>query len=84
MATKAASPCASGTERLITFKCAHLQLSLLCSSSGNQLDIYGELMDCIVRVQLACYLACSDLLQYLGQKYGRPLSYDTWIAVRGL
>ncbi|KZV77612.1 glycoside hydrolase family 15 protein [Peniophora sp. CONT] len=33
-----------------------------------QLDIYGELMDCI----------------YLGQKYGRPLSYDTWIAVRGL
>ncbi|KAL5501916.1 hypothetical protein ACEPAH_9177 [Sanghuangporus vaninii] len=33
-----------------------------------QLDIYGELMDCI----------------YLGQKYGRPLSYDTWLAVREL
>ncbi|KAF7798324.1 hypothetical protein EIP86_009545 [Pleurotus ostreatoroseus] len=27
-----------------------------------QLDIYGELMDCI----------------YLGQKYGRPLGYDMW------
>ncbi|KAF9778574.1 glycoside hydrolase family 15 protein [Thelephora terrestris] len=33
-----------------------------------QLDIYGELMDCI----------------YLSQKYGRPLSYDTWVAVREL
>jgi GH15 family glucan-1,4-alpha-glucosidase len=33
-----------------------------------QLDIYGELMDCI----------------YLGQKFGRPLSYDTWLAVREL
>lgn len=33
-----------------------------------QLDIYGELMDCI----------------YLGQKYGRPLGYDMWIAVREL
>ncbi|KAI5120458.1 hypothetical protein M0805_008505 [Coniferiporia weirii] len=33
-----------------------------------QLDIYGELMDCI----------------YLGQKYGKPLSYDTWVAVRDL
>ncbi|KAA1468582.1 glycoside hydrolase family 15 protein [Dentipellis sp. KUC8613] len=33
-----------------------------------QLDIYGELLDCI----------------YLGQKYGRPLSYDTWVAVRDL
>ncbi|EIW81645.1 glycoside hydrolase family 15 protein [Coniophora puteana RWD-64-598 SS2] len=33
-----------------------------------QLDIYGELMDCI----------------YLGQKYGRPLSYDTWVQVREL
>ncbi|KII88097.1 glycoside hydrolase family 15 protein [Plicaturopsis crispa FD-325 SS-3] len=36
-----------------------------------QLDIYGELldpMDCI----------------YLGQKYGKPLSYDTWVAVREL
>lgn len=31
-----------------------------------QLDIYGELMDCI----------------YLSQKYGKPLSYDTWVAVR--
>ncbi|GBE78663.1 Uncharacterized protein SCP_0115540 [Sparassis crispa] len=31
-----------------------------------QLDIYGELMDCI----------------YLSQKYGRPLSYDTWVSVR--
>ncbi|CAL1713826.1 unnamed protein product [Somion occarium] len=31
-----------------------------------QLDIYGELMDCI----------------YLGQKYGKPLGYDTWVAVR--
>ncbi|KAG9312460.1 glycoside hydrolase family 15 protein [Chiua virens] len=30
-----------------------------------QLDIYGELMDCI----------------YLGQKFGRPLSYDTWVLV---
>jgi GH15 family glucan-1,4-alpha-glucosidase len=33
-----------------------------------QLDIYGELLDCV----------------YLGQKYGRPLSYDTWVAVRDL
>ncbi|KAJ3535070.1 hypothetical protein NM688_g7030 [Phlebia brevispora] len=33
-----------------------------------QLDIYGELMDCI----------------YLGQKYGRPLGYDMWVAVREL
>ncbi|KAF9651664.1 glycoside hydrolase family 15 protein [Thelephora ganbajun] len=33
-----------------------------------QLDIYGELMDCI----------------YLSQKFGRPLSYDTWVAVREL
>ncbi|KAJ6531430.1 glycoside hydrolase family 15 protein [Mycena vulgaris] len=33
-----------------------------------QLDIYGELMDCI----------------YLGQKFGKPLSYDTWILVREL
>ncbi|KZP29797.1 glycoside hydrolase family 15 protein [Athelia psychrophila] len=33
-----------------------------------QLDIYGELLDCI----------------YLGQKYGKPLSYDTWVAVREL
>jgi GH15 family glucan-1,4-alpha-glucosidase len=33
-----------------------------------QLDIYGELMDCI----------------YLGQKFGRPLSYDTWVLVREL
>lgn len=31
-----------------------------------QLDIYGELMDCI----------------YLGQKFGRPLSYDDWVLVR--
>ncbi|KAI6110676.1 glycoside hydrolase family 15 protein [Pisolithus croceorrhizus] len=33
-----------------------------------QLDIYGELMDCI----------------YLGQKFGRPLGYDTWVLVRDL
>ncbi|KAF9078754.1 glycoside hydrolase family 15 protein, partial [Rhodocollybia butyracea] len=33
-----------------------------------QLDIYGELMDCI----------------YLGQKFGRPLSYDDWVLVREL
>ncbi|KAI0083258.1 glycoside hydrolase family 15 protein [Irpex rosettiformis] len=33
-----------------------------------QLDIYGELMDCI----------------YLGQKYGKPLGYDMWVAVREL
>jgi len=33
-----------------------------------QLDIYGELMDCI----------------YLGQKFGKPLSYDTWVTVRDL
>ncbi|KDQ51558.1 glycoside hydrolase family 15 protein [Jaapia argillacea MUCL 33604] len=33
-----------------------------------QLDIYGELMDSI----------------YLCQKFGRPLSYDTWVAVREL
>lgn len=31
-----------------------------------QLDIYGELMDCI----------------YLAQKYSRPLSWDSWVAVR--
>ncbi|TCD66045.1 hypothetical protein EIP91_001901 [Steccherinum ochraceum] len=33
-----------------------------------QLDIYGELMDCI----------------YLGQKFGKPLGYDTWVSVREL
>ncbi|KZT59027.1 glycoside hydrolase family 15 protein [Calocera cornea HHB12733] len=33
-----------------------------------QLDIYGELMDCI----------------YLGQKYSKPLGYDLWVAVREL
>ncbi|TFK38884.1 glycoside hydrolase family 15 protein [Crucibulum laeve] len=33
-----------------------------------QLDIYGELMDCI----------------YLGQKYGKPLAYDDWVLVREL
>jgi len=33
-----------------------------------QLDIYGELMDCV----------------YLGQKFGKPLSYDIWVAVRDL
>jgi GH15 family glucan-1,4-alpha-glucosidase len=33
-----------------------------------QLDIYGELMDCI----------------YLSQKYGKPLGYDLWLAVREL
>ncbi|EMD39530.1 glycoside hydrolase family 15 protein [Gelatoporia subvermispora B] len=31
-----------------------------------QLDIYGELMDCI----------------YLSQKFGKPLGYDTWVVVR--
>ncbi|OSC98195.1 glycoside hydrolase family 15 protein [Trametes coccinea BRFM310] len=33
-----------------------------------QLDIYGELMDCI----------------YLSQKYGKPLGYDTWVAIRDI
>jgi len=33
-----------------------------------QLDIYGELMDCI----------------YLGQKFGKPLSFDDWVLVREL
>lgn len=33
-----------------------------------QLDIYGELMDCI----------------YLGQKFGKPLGYDRWVQVREL
>ncbi|PIL34777.1 hypothetical protein GSI_02564 [Ganoderma sinense ZZ0214-1] len=33
-----------------------------------QLDIYGELMDCI----------------YLSQKFGKPLGYDTWVAVRDI
>ncbi|KAF9448768.1 glycoside hydrolase family 15 protein [Macrolepiota fuliginosa MF-IS2] len=33
-----------------------------------QLDIYGELMDCI----------------YLGQKHGKPLNYDDWVMVRGI
>ncbi|GFZ46845.1 Uncharacterized protein JCM24511_04065 [Saitozyma sp. JCM 24511] len=31
-----------------------------------QLDIYGELMDCI----------------YLAQKYSKPLSWDSWVAIR--
>jgi GH15 family glucan-1,4-alpha-glucosidase len=31
-----------------------------------QLDIYGELMDCI----------------YLAQKYSKPLHWDSWVAVR--
>jgi len=33
-----------------------------------QLDIYGELMDCI----------------YLSQKFGKPLGYEMWLAVREL
>ncbi|GJJ11328.1 hypothetical protein Clacol_005560 [Clathrus columnatus] len=33
-----------------------------------QLDIYGELLDCI----------------YLSQKFGKPLSYDIWVSVREL
>jgi len=33
-----------------------------------QLDIYGELMDCI----------------YLSQKFGKPIGYDTWLSVREL
>ncbi|KAG8928633.1 hypothetical protein FRC02_006645 [Tulasnella sp. 418] len=33
-----------------------------------QLDIYGELMDCI----------------YLSQKFGRPVGYDTWLNIREL
>ncbi|TFK48859.1 glycoside hydrolase family 15 protein [Heliocybe sulcata] len=33
-----------------------------------QLDIYGELMDSV----------------YLSQKFGKPLSYDTWVGVREL
>jgi len=33
-----------------------------------QLDIYGELMDCV----------------YLGQKFGKPLCYDDWVLVRDL
>lgn len=38
------------------------------AANHTQLDIYGELMDCI----------------YLGQKFGRPLGYDTWVLVRDL
>ncbi|KAF9522293.1 glycoside hydrolase family 15 protein [Crepidotus variabilis] len=38
------------------------------AASHIQLDIYGELMDCI----------------YLGQKFGKPLSYDDWKLVRDL
>jgi len=33
-----------------------------------QLDMYGELMDCI----------------YLGQKFGKPMGYDDWLLVREL
>ncbi|KAF8802927.1 glycoside hydrolase family 15 protein [Phlegmacium glaucopus] len=33
-----------------------------------QLDIYGELMDCV----------------YLGQKFGKPLGYDDWVLIREL
>lgn len=33
-----------------------------------QLDIYGELMDCV----------------YLGQKFGKPLAYDDWLLIREL
>ncbi|KAF6749414.1 glycoside hydrolase family 15 protein [Ephemerocybe angulata] len=36
------------------------------ASDHVQLDIYGELMDCI----------------YLGQKFGKPLAYDDWVLVR--
>ncbi|KAI0034920.1 glycoside hydrolase family 15 protein [Vararia minispora EC-137] len=38
------------------------ELNHLDGHKGSRPDIYGELMDCI----------------YLGQKFGRPLSYDTW------
>ncbi|PPR00691.1 hypothetical protein CVT24_000979 [Panaeolus cyanescens] len=38
------------------------------AASHIQLDIYGELMDCI----------------YLGQKFGKPLGYDDWVLVREL
>ncbi|KAG8979265.1 hypothetical protein FRB94_011744 [Tulasnella sp. JGI-2019a] len=36
--------------------------------SHIQLDIYGELMDCV----------------YLSQKFGRPIGYDTWLDIREL
>lgn len=38
------------------------------ASTHLQLDIYGELLDCI----------------YLGQKFGKPLSWELWKAVREL
>ncbi|KDN47658.1 hypothetical protein RSAG8_03448, partial [Rhizoctonia solani AG-8 WAC10335] len=38
------------------------------ASTHLQLDIYGELLDCI----------------YLGQKYGKPLSWEIWKSVREL
>ncbi|GAB7352633.1 hypothetical protein MBLNU459_g3004t1 [Dothideomycetes sp. NU459] len=38
------------------------------AASHKQLDIYGELMDAI----------------YLYNKYGKPVSYDQWVAVRSL
>ncbi|KAF5360894.1 hypothetical protein D9756_004515 [Leucocoprinus leucothites] len=38
------------------------------AADHKQMDIYGELMDCI----------------YLGQKFGKPLSYDDWVLVRGV
>ncbi|KAF8603807.1 glycoside hydrolase family 15 protein [Ceratobasidium sp. AG-I] len=38
------------------------------ASTHLQLDIYGELLDCI----------------YLGQKFGKPLSWETWKSVREL
>jgi len=36
------------------------------AADHKQLDIYGELMDCI----------------YLAQKYSKPLHWDSWVAVR--
>jgi len=38
------------------------------ASFHKQLDIYGELMDSI----------------YLSNKYGKPISYDQWVAVRDI
>ncbi|KAG8745664.1 hypothetical protein FRC10_007361 [Ceratobasidium sp. 414] len=38
------------------------------ASTHLQLDIYGELLDCV----------------YLGQKFGKPLSWELWKAVREL
>ena len=51
----------------------------------KQLDSYGELMDGgFSRHRLQLLLISMFAGVYLYNKYGKPVSYDLWVAIRGL